>query len=133
MKKTAVIRPWEIAFCVIYHGRRSLFQNRVLVHSTLNNIAHLQGCECYSPDVPYILSESVAKGIQDGSEVWVEDHFFRSGEHPPMPRYMFARLIESVFGRYVQNTEMPFCVYQRGIAEMHTLSKSLWPLEDCNI
>ena len=132
MKKPTIIKPWEIAFCVIYHGRRSLFQYRELVHTTLNNIARLQDCECYSPDVPCILSESVSKGIQDGSEVWVEDHVFRSGENPPMPRYMFARMIVSVFGQYVENTEMPFCVYQRGIAETNTLSKCILPLEDCN-
>ena len=132
MKKPAIIKPWEIAFCVIYYGRYSLFQNRPLVHETLKNIAHLQDCEYYAPAIPAILSESVAKGLKDGSELWVEDHFFRSGENPPMPRYMFARLIASVFQRYGQNTDMPFCVCQRGIAEMRALGQCTWPLEDCN-
>ncbi len=129
MKKTAIIKPWEIAFCVIYDGRLSLFQNRGLVHETLKNIAHLQDCEYYAPAIPAILSESVDKDVRVGKEVWIEDHFFRSGEKPLMPRYMFARLIESVFRRYLQNTEMPFSVYQRGIAEMRSLGLCEWPLE----
>lgn len=130
MKKPKIIKPWEIAFCVIYHGRHSLFQNRELVHTTLNNIARLQDCECYSPCVPCILSESVPKDVRVGEEVWVEHHFFRSGENPSMPRYMFARLIASVFGQYMQNAEMPFCVYQRGIAETNTLRESTTFVEE---
>ena len=132
MKMPAIIKPWEIAFCVIYRGRHSLFQNRELVHTTLNNIALLQGCECYAPDVPCILSESVGKDIQVGKEVWVEDIFFRAGENPPMPRYMFARLIVSVFGQYVESRTLPFCVCQRGLAETNTLGECIRPLEDCN-
>lgn len=130
MKKPAIIKPWEIAFCVIYYGRYSLFQNRPLVHETLKNIAHLQDCEYYAPAIPAILSESVAKGLKDGSELWVEDYFFRSGEKPPMPRYMFARLIASVFGQYVENRRTPFCICQRGLAETNTLSECILPSED---
>lgn len=123
MKKPAVIKPWEIAFLAIYRGRRSLFQYRELVRETLNNISLLQGCEFYAPDVPCILSESVGKGVQDGKEVWAEDLLFRSGENPPMPRYMFARLIASVFQQYVENKTTPFCICQRGLAETNTLSE----------
>lgn len=129
MKKTAVIRPWEIAFCVIYRGRHSLFHYRDLVRTTLDNIAHLQGCEFFAPDVPCILAESVGRDVRAGKEVWVEDVFFRSGEIPPMPRYMFARLIASVFGKYVENRTLPFCVCQRGLAETNNLAECIRPLD----
>lgn len=129
MKRTAVIRPWEIAFCVIYRGRHSLFQYRDLVRTTLDNIAHLQGCELYAPDVPCIFAESVGNDVRTGKEVWIEDLLFRSGENPPMPRYMFARLIASVFGEYVENRITPFCVCQRGIAETNTLAECIRPLD----
>lgn len=130
MKKPAIIKPWEIAFCVIYYGRYSLFQNRPLVHETLKNIAHLQDCEYYAPAIPAILSESVAKGLKDGSELWVEDHFFRSGEKPPMPRYMFARLIASLFQQYAPNTGRPLLFDLVGIAHMRSLELYKRALKD---
>lgn len=130
MKKPAIIKPWEIAFCVIYYGRYSLFQNRPLVHETLKNIAHLQDCEYYAPAIPAILSESVAKGLKDGSELWVEDYFFRSGEKPPMPRYMFARLIASLFQQYAPNTGRPLLFDLVGIAHMRSLELYKRALKD---
>lgn len=130
MKKPAVIKPWEIAFLVIYRGRHSLFQYRDLVRTTLDNIAHLQDCVLYAPDVPCILAESAGEDVRAGKEVWVEDLLFHSGENPPMPRYMFARLIASVFGQYVENRRTPFCICQRGLAETNTLSECILPSED---
>ena len=130
MKKPAIIKPWEIAFCVIYDGRYSLFQNRDLVHETLKNIAHLQDCEYYPPAIPAILSESLDKKVRADKEVWLEDYFFRSGENPSMPRYMFGRLIASVFQHYWQNYRNAFYVDQRGIAEMRALGLCTWTLED---
>ena len=130
MKKPAVIKPWEIAFCVIYFGRHSLFENRDIVHETLNNIAHLQGCECRSPAVPAIVSEFAGKRLQDGTECWLEYHYFRSGKHPIMPRYMFGRQIATIFRRYGKNTDMPFFVDQVGIAEMRSLKPSMPSWED---
>lgn len=124
MKKPVIIKPWEIVFCVIYHGRYSLFDNRELVRGTLDNLARLHGIDSFGPHVPAILAESVEEDVRVGEEVWIENYCFRSGENPPMPRYMFARLIASVFGQYMQNAEMPFCIYQRGIAEMHRLGLS---------
>lgn len=125
MKKPAVINPWEIAFCVIYPGRYSLFEYRELVHKTLKNVARLQGFSYYPPDVPAIYSGSVGKAVRAGEELWFEEHYFRSGENPTMPRYMFARLVASIFQRYWENSEMPFYVCQQGIAQMraHELYK----------
>lgn len=125
MKKTSLIKPWEIAFSVVYPGRHSLFENRALIHETLRNLALLQDIEYYSPDVPAIYLGSVDKAIQVGEELWFEEHYFRSGENPLMPRYMFARLVASIFQRYWDKTDMPFSISQVGIAQLraHELSK----------
>jgi len=125
MKKTAVIKPWEIAFAVVYPGRYSLFENRELIHETLKSVARLQGIVYYPPEVPAIFSGSVDKAVRAGEELWIEEHYFRSGEHPLMPRYMFARLVASIFQRYWDRTDMPFSISQVGIARMraHELNK----------
>lgn len=125
MKKPVIINPWEIAFCIIYPGRYSLFEYRELVHETLKNVARFQGFSYYPPDVPAIYSGSAGKAVRAGEELWFEEHYFRSGENPTMPRYMFARLVASIFQRYWENSEMPFYVCQQGIAQMraHELYK----------
>lgn len=125
MKKPTVINPWEIAFAVVYPGRYALFENRELVHKTLQNLAQLQDIQCISPSVPAIYAGSAGKAVQAGEELWIEEHYLRSGEHPPMPRYMFARLVASIFQRYWDKTDMPFSTSQVGIAQMraHELSK----------
>lgn len=121
MKKTSEIKPWEIAFCAIYFGRDSLFENRTLIHETLRNVAQLQGYEYYPPEIPGIVAETVENHLQDGSEAWAEHHYFRSGKQPLMPRYMFSRLIENLFQRYAPNTDMPFLFGPIGVAEMNKL------------
>ena len=132
MKNKPIIKPWDIAFCIIYPGRWSLFENRELVHVTLRNVAHLQGFEYYPPEVPAILSESVGDAVRVGEEVWIEDHYFRSGENPTMPRYMFGRLIASIFQSFWQSDEAPFSVFQRGIAETRSLELYKRPLKNDN-
>ena len=121
MKNTSVIKPWEIAFCTIYFGRDSLFENRTLIHETLRNVARLQGVEYYPPEIPGIVAETAANHLQDGSEALVEHHYFRSGEQPLMPRYMFSRLIENLFQRFAPNSGMPFLLGPIGVAEMNKL------------
>ena len=121
MKKTSEINPWEIAFAVVYPGRYALFENRELVHKTLQNLAQLQNIQCFSPPIPAIFAGSAGNAVKAGEELWIEEHYLRSGEHPPMPRYMFARLVASIFQRYWENTDAPFCVSQRGIAQTRAL------------
>lgn len=118
------IKPWDIAFGVMYFGRHSLFENRKLIHDTLKNVALLQGCEFYPPEIPGIVAESIDKHLPYGTECWLEYYYFRSGEHPIMPRYMFGRQIASLFQLYGENSDMPFFFDQCGIAEMHTLRLS---------
>lgn len=130
MKKPVIINPWDIAFCAMYFGRCSLFEYRELVHGTLKNVARLQGFSYYPPEIPAILAESVDNHIQDGTECWIEYHYFRSGENPTMPRYMFARLIASLFQRYASNTEQPLLFDQVGIAHMRSLELYKRALKD---
>lgn len=125
MKKDNMIRPWEIAFAVVYPGRYALFENRDLVHTTLRNLARLQDIQCCSPDVPAIYSESAGKAVRAGEELWIEEHYLRSGDHPLMPRYMFARLVASIFQRYWENTDAPFYVSQLGIAQTRALASNI--------
>lgn len=121
MKKTSEIKPWEIAFAVVYPGRYALFENRELVHKTLQNLAQLQDIQYFSPSVPAIYAGSAGKAVQAGEELWFEEHYLRSGEHPPMPQYMFARLVASIFQRYWENTDAPFHISQLGIAQTRAL------------
>lgn len=121
MKKDAIIKPWDIAFCAIYFGRDSLFEYRELIHATLRNVARLQGYEFYPPQIPGIVAGTVENHLQDGSEGWAEYFYLRSGEHPLMPRYMFARLIENLFQRYGSNSDMPFVFGPVGVADMNRL------------
>lgn len=130
MKKPVNIKPWEIAFSAIYFGRYSLFEYRDLVHETLKNVARLQGFAYYPPEIPAILAESVDNHIQDGSECWIEYHYFRSGETPTMQRYMFARLIASLFQQYASNNGQPFFFGQVGIAHMRSLELHKRALKD---
>ncbi len=130
MKKTEIINPWEIAFCSMYFGRCSLFEYRELVHGTLKSVARLQGFYYYPPEIPSILAESVDNHIQDGTEVWIEYHYFRSGENPTMPRYMFARLIASLFQQYAPNTGRPLLFDLVGIAHMRSLELYKRALKD---
>lgn len=125
MKKDAIIKPWDIAFAVAYPGRYSLFENRELVHTTLQNLARLQDIQCFSPSVPAIYTGSAGKAVQAGEELWIEEHYLRSSERPPMPRYMFARLVASIFQRYWENTDAPFYVSQLGIAQTRVLASNI--------
>ncbi len=125
MKKDTIIRPWEIAFAVVYPGRYALFENRDLVHTTLRNLARLQDIQCCSPDVPAIYLGSAGKAVRAGEELWIEEHYLRSGDHPLMPRYMFARLVASIFQRYWENTDAPFYVSQLGIAQTRALRSNI--------
>ena len=119
MKKPTVINPWEIAFAVVYPGRYALFENRELVHKTLQNLAQLQDIQCISPSVPAIYAGSAGKAVQAGEELWIEEHYLRSGEHPPMPRYMFARLVASIF-QHLNNS-----MKNKELLKMLALEKSL--------